>query len=82
MTDTMTVDLLSGEFYAGDPYPAFAWMRKNAPVYYDEANDIFGVASYADVKTLGTDPATFSNAEGSRPKFMPRRTHRRRLRSR
>lgn len=71
MTDTMTVDLMSGEFYADDPYPAFAWLRKNAPVYYDEVNDIFGVASHADVKTLGTDPTTFSNAEGSRPKFMP-----------
>jgi cholest-4-en-3-one 26-monooxygenase len=67
----MTIDLLSGEFYAGDPYPAFAWMRQNAAVYYDEANDIFGVAGYADVKALGTDPVTFSNAEGSRPKFMP-----------
>jgi cholest-4-en-3-one 26-monooxygenase len=71
MTDTLTVDLMSGEFYAEDPYPAFAWMRRNAPVYHDAANDIWGVASYADVRLLGTDPATFSNAEGTRPKFMP-----------
>jgi cholest-4-en-3-one 26-monooxygenase len=71
MTDTLTVDLMSGEFYAGDPYPAFAWMRRNAPVYHDVANDIWGVASYRDVRLLGTDPVTFSNAEGTRPKFMP-----------
>jgi cytochrome P450 family 142 subfamily A polypeptide 1 len=71
MTDTLTVDLMSGEFYADDPYPAFAWMRRNAPVYHDTANDIWGVASYSDVRLLGTDPATFSNAEGTRPKFLP-----------
>lgn len=71
MTDTLSVDLMSGEFFAADPYPAFAWMRRNAPVYHDTANDLWAVASYRDVKTLGTDPKTFSNAEGTRPKFMP-----------
>jgi cholest-4-en-3-one 26-monooxygenase len=69
--ETLTVDLMSGEFFAGDPYPAFAWMRRNEPVYYDAINDLWGVASYRDVKALGTDPRTFSNAEGTRPKFMP-----------
>lgn len=71
MTQTLTVDLMDGEFYAGDPYPAFAWMRRHAPVYHDEINDLWGVASYQDVKAVGSDPETFSNAEGSRPKFMP-----------
>jgi cytochrome P450 family 142 subfamily A polypeptide 1 len=67
----MIVDLLAGEFYAADPYPAFAWMREHAPVYHDEANDVWGVATYSEVKLLGTEPDTFSNAEGTRPKFMP-----------
>jgi cholest-4-en-3-one 26-monooxygenase len=71
MTQTLTVDLMDGKFYAGDPHPAFAWMRQHAPVYHDEVNDIWGVASYRDVKALGTDPSVFSNAEGTRPKFMP-----------
>ena len=70
-TTTRAIDLMSGEFYAGDPYPDFAWMRQHAPVYHDQVNDIYGVASYADVKRLGTEPAIFSNAEGTRPKFMP-----------
>jgi cholest-4-en-3-one 26-monooxygenase len=65
------VDLMSGAFFADDPYPAFAWMRRNAPVYHDTINDLWGVATYRDVKALGTDPKTFSNAEGTRPKFMP-----------
>lgn len=69
--ETLTVDLMSGAFFADDPYPAFEWMRKNAPVYHDTTNDLWGIAAYRDVKALGTDPKTFSNAEGTRPKFMP-----------
>lgn len=63
------IDLLAGRFYAEDPYPAFAWMRANAPLYYDEPNDVWGVASYKLVKAMGSDPKTFSNAGGHRPKF-------------
>jgi cytochrome P450 family 142 subfamily A polypeptide 1 len=65
----LRIDLLAGEFYANDPYPAFAWMRANAPLYYDEANDVWGVASYKHVKAFGADPKTFCNAGGHRPKF-------------
>jgi len=28
-------DLISGAFWGGDPHEAFAWMRANAPVYWD-----------------------------------------------
>jgi cholest-4-en-3-one 26-monooxygenase len=61
------IDLLDGEFYAGDPFPAFAWMRRNAPAYHDEGNEIWGVTRYADVRAIGQDPQTFSSAGGSRP---------------
>ena len=67
----LAIDLMSGEFHGGDPYPAYAWMRANAPIYYDEANDIWAAATYEHVKAMGTDPATYSNATGSRPKFLP-----------
>jgi len=63
------IDLLAGSFFAGDPFPAFAWMRANAPLYFDEANDVWGVASHQLVKAMGSDPKTFSNAGGHRPKF-------------
>jgi cytochrome P450 family 142 subfamily A polypeptide 1 len=69
MTDTLApeIDLMSGAFYAHDPFPAFAWMRRNAPVYYDEGNDIWGVTCYEDVRAVGQDPQTFSSTGGSRP---------------
>ncbi len=61
------IDLLDGKFYAGDPFPAFAWMRRHAPAYYDEPNDIWGVTRYEDVRAIGQDPQTFSSAGGTRP---------------
>src|SRR5579864_3772866 len=61
------IDLLDGAFYAGDPFPAFAWMRRNAPAYYDGPNDIWGISRYEDVRAIGQDPQAFSSAEGSRP---------------
>ena len=36
------IDLLAGEFYAGDPHEACTWMRDNAPVYYDETQRRLG----------------------------------------
>jgi cholest-4-en-3-one 26-monooxygenase len=65
------IDLMSGEFYGGDPYPAFAWMRENAPAFHDEANDVWALTTYEDVKAAGTDVEVFSNAGGVRPKFPP-----------
>ena len=56
----LDIDLLAGRFFAADPYPAFAWMRANAPIYYDEVNEVWGVASYRHVKAIGSDPKTFS----------------------
>jgi cholest-4-en-3-one 26-monooxygenase len=64
---TPDIDLLSGSFYAADPFPAFAWMRRYAPAFYDERNDIWGVSRYEDVRAIGQDPSSFSSAEGSRP---------------
>ena len=48
--DDLGIDLMAGTFYEREPHDAYAWMRANAPVYYDEPNDLWGVASYAGVK--------------------------------
>jgi cholest-4-en-3-one 26-monooxygenase len=62
---------MSGAFFGREPHDAFAWMRANAPVYYDEANDLWAAASYAAVKQASVDTDSFSNAGGIRPKFPP-----------
>src|SRR5688572_7301326 len=61
------IRLLDGSWYADDPHPAFAWMRAEAPVFWDEAGQVWGIASYANVLRVSRDPATFCSKEGSRP---------------
>ena len=65
------INLMSGEFFGDDPFPAYAWMREHAPVYYDEVNDLWALTRYDDVKAGGTHTAVFSNAGGIRPNFPP-----------
>ena len=61
------IDLLAGEFYTGDPHEAWTWMRANAPVYYDERNDVWALTTYATIMAASTDSEAFSNAMGIRP---------------
>jgi cytochrome P450 family 142 subfamily A polypeptide 1 len=65
------IDLLAGDFYGDDSPAAYAWMREHSPVHLDEASGLWGVATYAGVRAVGGDPATFSNAGGSRPDTGP-----------
>lgn len=63
------IDLLSGDFFGEVARRAHAWMRREAPVYFDEKNGIWGIATYDGVLAASRDRATFSNAGGSRPKL-------------
>ena len=69
--EDLGIDLMSGAFYGREPHDAYAWMRRHAPVYYDEVNDLWAAASYAAVKQASVDTESFSNAGGIRPKFPP-----------
>lgn len=73
MTQTVRhdIDLLDGEWYASRPYEEWAWMRREAPVYRDEANDVWGIALYEDVLAIEKDPATFSSKRAPRPHGDP-----------
>ena len=50
------IHLLDGRFYAGDAHRHFDWMRAHAPVYWDEASQLWGVARHADVMQLSKRP--------------------------
>jgi cytochrome P450 family 142 subfamily A polypeptide 1 len=65
------IDLVSGDFYGSDPQEQYAWMRANAPVYFDERNGVWGIAKYHRLKAIAKDPGTFSNAGGIRPDNGP-----------
>ena len=63
------IDLQSGAFWAGDHHEGLAWMRANAPVYWDGA--IWGVTRYDDLKDVSRNPEVYSSAGGIRPGFAP-----------
>jgi cytochrome P450 family 142 subfamily A polypeptide 1 len=61
------VDLVSGRFWGDDPYPALAWMREHAPVYWDDRGQVWGIAAYDDLKHVSRTPEVWSSAGGIRP---------------
>ena len=65
------ISICDGAFYAGDVDPLYAWLRANAPVFWDEPGQVWGISRYADVRAISKDSATFSNAGGIRPDNGP-----------
>jgi cytochrome P450 family 142 subfamily A polypeptide 1 len=61
------VDLISGEFWARNPHDELTWMRANAPVYFDERNEVWAVTRYHDLKHVSRTPEIWSSAGGIRP---------------
>ncbi len=61
------IRLTDGAFYAADPHAHFAWMREQAPVYWDEAGAVWGITRYEDVLAISRDPQTWRNSGGIRP---------------
>jgi cytochrome P450 len=47
-----------------DPYPVYAWMRDNAPVYRNEERDFWALSRHADVQAALKDAGRFSNRYG------------------
>ena len=62
------IRLLDGEFYTGDPYPTYRWLREHSPVHWDKKHGIWGISRFADVVSIEKDPALYSSAPGSRPR--------------
>jgi cytochrome P450 family 142 subfamily A polypeptide 1 len=65
------IRLVDGHFYADDLHPKLEWMRKNAPVYWDEAGEVWGITLYADVLALEKDAQTWRSSGGIRPDNPP-----------
>jgi cytochrome P450 len=48
-----------------DPYPAFARLREEAPLYYNEKYDFYALSRFTDVNKALVDWETFSSAKGA-----------------
>ncbi len=51
-------------FYAGDPFPHYARLRREAPVVWNAARGYWAVSRHADVAAVSRDPATFCSGGG------------------
>jgi cholest-4-en-3-one 26-monooxygenase len=67
VTTSAPLNLLDPLLYAGDPLPAYQWLRDEAPAYWDPVNRIWGISRYRDVLAAERDPVRYSSASGSRP---------------
>ena len=65
------IDLLDGDRYAADAHEVWTWMREHAPVYFDAANEVWGITRYDDVLAIEKDPRRFSSRGGPLPKGQP-----------
>lgn len=48
-----------------NPYPAFARLREEAPLYYNEKYDFYALSRFTDVNKALVDWETFSSAKGA-----------------
>lgn len=66
------IDLLDPEFYV-DPYAIYALYREHAPVFWDPANEIWGIFGYDEIVDIERRRFEFSNVGneggGYRPKM-------------
>ena len=66
-------DLLDGAWYVNDPYPDYAWLRENAPAYWDATNELWGISINNPLpKRRRGSPIQVSRAMRVRADDMPR----------
>ena len=65
------IDLMRGDFYANDVHASYDWMRENAPIYYDEKNNLYALSLYEDVMTISKNSDVYGSHMGVRPDSPP-----------
>jgi cytochrome P450 family 142 subfamily A polypeptide 1 len=68
---TGDIDLLDGDFYANGPYDTYAWMRENAPLYWDATNELWGVSRYDDIVEIEKRKDVFVNSDQAKGGYRP-----------
>ncbi|WP_370328954.1 cytochrome P450 [Mycolicibacterium hippocampi] len=61
---TTTAPLHSPDFYAGDPYPAYAELRHSTPVVWNDTTEFWALLKYEDIRYVSGHPLLFSSTKG------------------
>lgn len=62
--DSLWAPLDDPAFYAGDPFPHYARLRREAPVVWNAARGYWALSRHADVQTVSKDPLHFCSGRG------------------
>src|ERR1700744_3555572 len=57
--------LTDPSFYAGDPHPVYARLRREVPVFWCAEGQFWALSRYEDVRRVGHDTALFSSRRGT-----------------
>jgi cytochrome P450 family 142 subfamily A polypeptide 1 len=63
------IDILDPRLY-DDPWEAYRWLRHNAPIWWDERNQLYVVSRHEDVGHISRHQELYSAAQGVRPKVL------------
>ena len=63
------IRLLDPEFYSGDPYPTYAWLRDHSPIHWDAQHKVWGISRFDDVVAIEKNPSLYTSSRGSRPRI-------------
>jgi cytochrome P450 family 142 subfamily A polypeptide 1 len=69
--ERLAIDLLAPELYGGDPYPTYAWMRANEPIYWDAQNELWGISRYDDIVDIEKRKREFINSDKEKGGYRP-----------
>ncbi|MFN3215498.1 MAG: cytochrome P450 [Acidimicrobiales bacterium] len=69
--DARVIDLLDGDFYVNDPYTTYAWMRANAPAYWDPINELWGISRYDDIVEIEKRKEVFISSDQAKGGYRP-----------
>ncbi|MHB8465846.1 MAG: cytochrome P450 [Acidimicrobiales bacterium] len=63
--------MLDGDWYASGPYEDYAWLRANAPLCWDEVNELWGVSRYDDIIDIEKRKDIFVNSDKVKGGYRP-----------
>jgi cytochrome P450 family 142 subfamily A polypeptide 1 len=63
------IDILEPRLY-DDPWEAYRWFRRNAPIWWDERNRLYVISRHEDVSHISRHQELYSAAQGVRPRVL------------
>jgi cytochrome P450 family 142 subfamily A polypeptide 1 len=66
-TPPFEIDILDPRFY-DDPWEAYRWLRRHAPLWWDARNELWVVSKHEDVSHISRNQELYSAAHGVRPR--------------